>query len=182
MPIIVNDTVIGDPLLTVPINVINLESEGFKSNLSLCFELHGESDRYFNLVSDQCVSVNSHYAGVSIFNIIDEIAVNAVDETGACRNIMVSLKPDECAASLDGFDIDKMTTVDGISIRKYSNRVRVSVPNCEDMQLVMWIFCLNQTLQGFDKDTLVSTEARMMKFVIARGFNLQETSHGILGM
>jgi len=178
----VNDTAIGDPLLTVPIRVINLESENITSNLSLCFELHGDSNQYFNLVSDECVSVNSHYSGVGIFNIIDEIAVRAVDEAGECRDIMVSLKSDGCAASVDGIDLDKNMVMNGISIRLYSNRVRISVPNCDDMQLVMWVICLNQTLQGYDNNNdMISADATMMKYVIARGFNLRETSHGILG-
>ncbi|CAI8015467.1 hypothetical protein GBAR_LOCUS9582 [Geodia barretti] len=29
----------------------------------------------------------------------------------------------------------------GIVVRKYSSRVRITVPNCEDTDLVMWIFC-----------------------------------------
>ena len=182
IPVIVNDTVIGDPLLTVPVRIINLESENVTSNLSLCFELHGDNNVYFNLVSDECVSVNSHYSGVGIFNIIDEIAVKAVDETGECRDILVSLKPDGCATSIDGIEVDQNMARNGVSVRIYSNRVRVSVPNCDKTRLVMWVICLNQTLQGYNiNNDLVSADARMMKYVIARGFNLRETSHGILG-
>ncbi len=174
---------IGDPLLTVPINVINLESEGFTSNLSLCFEIHGQSDRYFNFVSDECVSVNAHYAAVDIFNIIDAIAVKAVDERGECRNILVSMTPEGHKTSLDGVELSSNIAMDGISIRMYSSRVRIMVSNCDDQQLVMWVLSVDQTLQGFDKNNvLVRMDARMIKFVIARGFNLKETSHGILGI
>ena len=58
----------------------------------------------------------------------------------------------------------------------------MSVPNCAHLSLVMWIFCRNRTLTSYDSDdNPVVTEATMMKFVIARGYNLQERSHGLLG-
>ena len=48
-----NDTVIGDPLYTVP--VFGTQER------HLCYEIHGRPMRYFNLISDSCVSVNAHY-------------------------------------------------------------------------------------------------------------------------
>ena len=41
----VNDTIIGDPLFTVPLRVINLEDFGLEQDISLCYEVHGEPDR-----------------------------------------------------------------------------------------------------------------------------------------
>lgn len=41
----VNDTIIGDPLFTVPLRVTNLEDVGLEQDLSLCYEVHGEPDR-----------------------------------------------------------------------------------------------------------------------------------------
>ncbi len=41
----VNDTVIGDPLYTVPLRVTNLEEVGLERGLSLCYEIHGQADR-----------------------------------------------------------------------------------------------------------------------------------------
>jgi len=66
----------------------------------------------------------------------------------------------------------------GISVRKYTNRIRIAVPNCEDHDLIMWVFCLNDT---FSYNDTLTFHSPMIRFVIARGFNLQETSHGILG-
>ena len=54
--ITVNDTVVGDPLMTVPIRV-----PGYQTDLHLCYEIHGTADTYFNFVSDDCTSVNAHY-------------------------------------------------------------------------------------------------------------------------
>lgn len=42
----VNDTIIGDPLYTVPLRVTNLEEVGLEEDLSLCYEVHGEPGRY----------------------------------------------------------------------------------------------------------------------------------------
>ena len=175
-----NDTVIGDPLLTVPILVTNLDELGLDKNLSLCYEVHGQSDKYFNLVSDICTSVTAHYVGVSSFNVIDEIGVRAVDNSGNCRDILVS-KEDGVTVTVDGEVVTQYSEA-GISVRKYNRHVRVAVPNCANVDLIMWIMCQNGTLTEYnDQDEEVIIAAMMMRFVIARGFNLQESSHGILG-
>ena len=54
-------------------------------------------------------------------------------------------------------------------MRRYSNRVRVSVPNCELVDLVMWVMVVEMRGEN------------MIKFVIMRGVNLSPTSHGLVG-
>ena len=50
----VNDTVIGDPLYTVPILVSNEQLSSLNlDSLSLCYEIHGDSGQWFNLVTDE---------------------------------------------------------------------------------------------------------------------------------
>ena len=174
--------------MTVPLNVGNrtrmLLGLGEGERVSLCYEVHGESDENFNLVSDVCVSVNAHYMRVSSdveINVIDTIGVRAVNDLNQCNEIRVDL--DGCRASVDGMEIPTrippyMASVGGVSIRKYTNRVRIAVPNCDDHDLVMWVFCRNGTFSYNDTSTF---QAPMIRFVIARGLNLQETSHGIIG-
>ena len=181
-PIQVDDTVTGNPLMVVPLNVGNSTrielGLGESDRVSLCYEVHGEANQNFNLVSDTCVSVNAHYMSVRSdvdINVIDTIGVRAVGNDNQCRNIQVDL--DGCRASVDGVEITMPYRMAGISVRKYTNRVRIA-PNCEDHDLVMWVFCLNITFTYNYTSTLQSP---MIRFVIARGFNLQETSHGILG-
>ncbi len=41
----VNDTVIGDPLFTVPLRVTNLGELGLGDSISLCYEVHGDADK-----------------------------------------------------------------------------------------------------------------------------------------
>lgn len=175
-----NDTVIGDPLLTVPLLVTNLDDLSLEQNLSLCYEVHGQSDKYFNLVSDICTSVAAHYFGVSSFNVIDEIGVRAVDNSGNCRDILVS-KEGGGTVTVDGEAITRFSE-NGISVRKFQHHVRIAIPNCAHVDLVMWIICQNRTLTDYnDEDEEITVDVTMMKFVIARGFNLQQSSHGIIG-
>ena len=147
-------------------------------HVSLCYELHGEADENFNLVSDVCVSVNAHYARVRSdvdINLINRIGIRAVDSTNQCQNIRVDVNG--CRAFVDGVEIAMSYRMGGIFVRKHSTRVHIAVPNCEDNHLVMWVFC--QT--GAFENGNMTFDAPMIRFVIARGFNLAETSHGILG-
>ena len=180
----VNDTVVGDPLLTVPLDIDSLpEDIDLTSNIppSLCMEIHGEQDKDFNLLSDSCVSVNAHYVQIkSGFNVMDEIGVRAIDQNGLCHNIAVHI--DSCSATVDGEQVIGNYRSAGIFVRNnYARHVRVSVPNCNGTShLVMYIICQKDMLvedpYGGPKFT-----ASMIKFVIARGINLSPGSHGLLG-
>ena len=176
--------------MTVPILVSDTSlAEQVEEKLSLCYEVHGEAGYYFNFVSDECTSVNAYYAlarpGIDL-NIIDRIAVRAVpDDGGACADIAVNLINGMCLATVSVSDFGTILgpgdfyNDGGISVRAYRNRFRISVPNCADTQLVMWIFCLNGTLE--DPVTFELFDISLIRFVIARGFNLAESSHGLVG-
>jgi hypothetical protein len=179
----VNDTVVGDPLLAVPLSITAMA--GLNLNLggripSLCFEIHGEESQYFNLVSDDCVSVNAHYVRLNEYlNIIDQVAVRAVDDTERCRNIAVDL--DTCLPTLDGVQLRSNFKENGVFIRIYRSHVRISVPNCNGTShLVMNVIC-QRNLTLIDPFTYEKSKADMIKYVITRGINLNENSHGLLG-
>ena len=176
--------------MTVPLYVQDKTSImplGEDDIVHLCFEVHGQPDAYFNLVSDDCVSVNARYIQVrpgENINIINNIAVRAVDRESMCHDISVDLE--QCRASVDGVQIDSMYSSANVSVRKYPRRVRIAVPNCNSATgLVMWVFCQTQqfwsTSDTNPDGTEVKFEGDAIRFVIARGLNLHETSHGILG-
>lgn len=73
--------------------------------------------RYFNLVSDVCTSVNAHYIGVEVFNVIDNIGVRAVDEDGECKEVFVSVE-DGCSVSVDGMIVESSYSASGVSVRR----------------------------------------------------------------
>ena len=150
-----------------------------------CSQECSQADEYFNLVSDSCVSVNAHYIRAHPllpYNIIDEITVRSVGLDGICRNTAVTVNG--CQASLDGMLLNGTYSSAGITIRTYQNRIRISAPNCQDLDLVMWVLCEQNTLRvGFPAlgDPDIAVAVNMLHFVIARGYNIRETAHGLLG-
>ena len=174
-----NDTIIGDPLFTVPLNFPLTFSPApsliTANDHHLCFEVHGERDAVFNLISDSCTSVNALFSGMAppaTGNIINTVGIKAVDHVGNCVEIEISLRS-QCMPVIHRSEHEVIDasryTLHGVSIRKHQQGVRVAVPNCENTPLVLWILC--DETRGQD----------MIKFVISRGVNLRPTSHGILG-
>ena len=156
-----NDTVTGDPVFTVPL----------RGGGALCYDVHGQPGTFLNLVSDKCTSVNADYQPMDIAengNIIRAIGIKAIDSSGHCRNIAVQ-SSDPIATLVDGFEISGVFVSDGIRVRTYSDRVRVSVPNCDLIDLVMWV------------TREVTNGQAMLRFQISRGNNLAPTSHGLIG-
>ena len=93
--LMVDGTMGRDPLMIVPILTDPDVMEGDVIT-SLCYQVHGEADKFFNFVSDSCVSVNSHYSRAVTnpnitLNIVDAIGVRAVANDGTCVNISVGL-------------------------------------------------------------------------------------------
>ena len=108
-------------------------------------------------------------------NIIDQIAVRAANSLGQCvNNIAVDLGSNgECVTSVGGTRVatnyNGMVSSNRISVRAYSHMVRISVPNCENVRLVMRVYCE------------VQNGVNMIRYRINRGYNLRPTSHGLLG-
>lgn len=62
----VDDTLVGDPLYAVPLNVVQgledlTNTRNVLDSLHLCYEIHGISNQHFNLISDECINVNALY-------------------------------------------------------------------------------------------------------------------------
>ena len=182
--ILVNDTLTGDPLMMVPIWT-DLDVEPGDEIESLCYKVHGENDTYFNLISDECTSVNAYYQEAVTpsenidFNVVTSIGVRARG-CNSCWNIHVDLE--NCNATVNDTPLLTGSTFDDITVRPYpsSSRVRISVPNCADNMLVMWVFCSDEEVE--DPVTWVYYPIRYIRFVVMRGLNFNECSHGIIGM
>lgn len=178
----VNDTAIGDPLMTVPLLVSDDDLAGLNTTeVSLCYEIHGAADQWFNLVTDECASVNARYHDLtSYLNVINQIGVRATDENNECKNILVDVNG--CSASVNGIPLNgQVYTADGISVRSYPNRVRISVPNCQELNLIMWVFCETRTLADPEAPG-GSISGDMIKFVVMRGLNFgHRQAHGLIG-
>lgn len=169
--LLTNDSLVEEPLFTVPLNA-NISS---LQDISLCYEVYGSTGSVFNLISDRCVTVNALYASmdnVERGNIISSIGILAVDTLGRCVGVTVSLD-NQCMPILRVGSIEQQVSSyssHGVIIYRRHQRVRVSVPNCENVQLVMWITC---GMMGSQQH---------LSLRVTRGLNLRPTSHGLIGM
>ena len=166
---------IGDPLFKVPIHLdqalINMNPA--LAEACLCYEVHGRDNSTFNLLSDRCTSVNAQYTSMVnpvAGNIISAVGVTAIDRDGACHEIEANIDP-QCSVAVDGnrLDIGETFSNAGITVIRYQGRVKIAVPNCGRVELVLWFICK------------AVHNAVISEFIIARGVTLQPTSHGLVG-
>jgi collagen type VI alpha len=169
----VNDTIVADPVYAVPLKVVDGNIPGLSGDVSLCYEIHGSPDTWFNLISDTCLSVNAHYARTmlpddEVGHQIDRLGALVVSNADECREIMVSMVERVCSFTVNGSSVE-MFDEDGVMVTKRRNRVRISAPNCDNQMVVIWAVC--EKFAGMD----------IMRVVVNRGFNLNPTSHGFIG-
>ena len=82
---------------------------------------------------------------------------------------------DDCIPIVNGFPYNSTVyDMDGVNVRQQGNRVRITVPNCNDAHdfddLVFWVLC--QEINGQE----------MIKFQVFRGSGLIPDSHGLIGL
>lgn len=165
-----NDTVIGEPLFTVPLHT----NSSMQHQQFLCYEIYGSSGSIFNLISDRCVSVNAQYTAMNNpedGNIIAGLGIVAVNNAGQCVGVTVGVA-NQCVPQVRVGSAEQETvsfSSHGVTVTKRRERVRVSVPNCENVQLVMWIVCEGVSGQ------------QHIRVIVTRGLNLRSTSHGLMG-
>jgi len=166
--------IVEETLYTVPLNIDQqlVDEQPELATAALCYSIDGRPNRYFNLVSDKCLSANAYNIPAQradYFNVIIKIGITAVDRDGNCQNIEID--QEDCIATVGSTPVtsEVMYNVAGISVRRRRNGYRISVPNCEPGSVVMWVFC--KTIP----------EADMLKFIVARGNSLMPTSHGLVG-
>ena len=164
----------GDPMFTVPLSINKKMLSQFSKEdkqWDLCYEVHGREDKIYNLVSDQCVLVNTHLKLASnpkVGNIMARIGIVAKDYDGRCHKIQADLEGKKII--INEMQMKKRTwTGRGISVIKLGDKVRVSVPNCKGHKMVFWI-----TFHFMN-------DADMIKFIIVDGNGLSPSSHGLIG-
>ena len=149
---------------------MEIEKNGLPNKMFLCYEVRGQANQTFNLISDTCVSVNALYSPVaSETRFISKIGVLAKDNDGKCVEIAVDLMKG-CAVSVNG-TVMRSYKQDGVEVRRHGkSRVRIAVPNCKSDAVVMLVHCQAKAGQS------------MMPFEITKGTSLGRTSHGLVGM
>ena len=168
----------GDPMFVVPFYT---PSAAKAHSYSLCYEIHGYEDETYNFISDECTQVTAHYheslnpdadlaTGTNrSFHSVDQINITAVNNREQCVSISVTLENNICLTSVNGSPLVGKYIHHGISVQQMANRTRVSVPNCADNKLVMYMKCKNLNRIPF------------IELRVVRGLNLRESSHGLIG-
>ena len=142
-----------------------------KGGSALCYDIRGQPGSFLNLISDKCTSVNADYEAMEIpenGNIMRAIGIRAVGFGGSCHNIEVRIN-NTLKTTVDGSIISGVFESNGVRVRTYQDRVRVSVPNCDLVDLILWL----------TRD--VTNGQAMLHFQVSRGYNLSPTSHGLIG-
>ena len=139
----------------------------------MCYEIHGDEDKWFNFISDKCLSLNAYYKRGKVFNrighVIRELGILAEDDNRQCRQVLAVMNDDgDCSVMVDGSEVN-VSNSGGLRVNKNRNRIRVSVPNCDNHRVVIWASC-----EDFFGN-------QIMRLVVTRGLNLRPTSHGFLG-
>lgn len=166
--------VVGDPFFEVPLSLSLEKLKNLKTDkLSLCYEIHGIPEKWFNLITDECITVNGFYSTLinnPTQNVIKKIGMRTVDNNGMCVDVFVNI--DQCKASVNDVDIVKKYFSGGVSIDvRRRHRVLISVPNCNAAsRLIVEVMCE----YGKNGD--------MLKFVVHKGLNEgHKRAHGLVG-
>ena len=173
-PMTLIDTVImqGDPLYEVP---VTHTPPGMDPTVtSLCYQIHGESGNYYNLISDNCIQVNVLYDAMKNSNngnFIKEIGILAHDTKTNCTEIR--MKANRCVPVIDGVTFNKSYNEDGIRIIKTRKRqYEITVPNCKASQ--------GDDIK-FEVTCVKVQDQKTVRFDVKRGSGLKPGAHGLIG-
>ena len=173
-PMTLIDTVIihGDPLYEVP--VTHTPPGMDPTTTSLCFQVHGESGNYYNLISDDCIQVNVLYGAMKEpedGNIVKEIGILVHNTGNNCTEI--KLQANRCVPVINGVSFDGSYNEDGIIVDGIGKRnFEVTVPNCK-------------ATQGDDLTFIIScyrvNKQKLIRFDVSRGGGIKPGAHGLIG-
>jgi len=101
---------------------------------SLCYQIHGESNKYYNIISDRCVQVNVLYDAIGsepqAGNYIKDVGIVAHNTAGGCNRIEVTGR--RCTVTVDGNALNGSYDQDGVIITRTGRRVyEIVLPNCK---------------------------------------------------
>ena len=168
------DTIIiqNDPLYEVP---VTHTPPGMNSTTtSLCFQVHGESGHYYNLISDDCIQVNVLYSAIKNSNdgnLIKEIGILAQNTDKNCTEIR--FRANRCVPFIDQEVFNESYDESGIIIMKTRKRsYEITVPNCKASQgddIKLEITCVKMRGQ------------KTIHFDVQRDSGLKPGAHGLIG-
>ena len=162
----------NDPLYEVP--VIHTSQGMNATATSLCFQVHGESEKYYSLISDECIQANVQYEAMKNpqdGNFLKEIGILARNDHNNCTEIQ--LRSNRCIPKIDGIAFNESYDENGIKVEKTGKRsFEITVPNCKATQaddLQFRIRCQKSKGQ------------KVIRFSVRRGSGIKPGAHGLIG-
>lgn len=184
-----DSNVLADPMFTVP-----LFTPSLSPSPSLCYEIYGEDDKHFNLLSDQCISVNAHYKRFANegdtplthsrpFHVIDEIGVRISGGDRGCFDVLIQLHERQCIVAINGKAMQGGYYRQGsLHIVASPNHVSLSVPNCGYGHIVLKVQSkLMSSLRSKRTKSGVILREAFLEFGIESGAGITPSVHGLIG-
>jgi hypothetical protein len=142
--------------------------------LSLCYEISGEPDTVYSLVSHDCVAVNAHYVAAK-FGKQDLKVIDRIGLTSKAGDIIrkVAVDATNCSMSVDGHVQDTFdNAVDEFSMRKNRALMEFILPTCGEAGFILWVECANGP---------PPTQAAYLKIFIDRTIAPPTPAKGLIG-
>ena len=184
-PTVVADRVSDDMVMSVPLEVNPSDVCVSASSLSLCYQVHGRAGKFYNLLSDNCVSVNAHvsrpFSEVEA-HVIDQIGITTIGNNGTCYYIEIERQG--CSVKVNNQDISVNTQFEEDGIVVFYDRrivrnppvIYVTFPNCGRPTVdYFFISCTEYHIRG------TPTPAEILQFGSSREKSLIRPPHGLIG-
>jgi hypothetical protein len=182
----VGDDMVFSVVLDISPNELNVSDH---KTVSLCYQVHGEEEKFYNLVTDDCLSVNAHVtqpvSGVKS-HVIDKIGIRAIGNNATyCYDIGIARE--NCAVTVNGnpISVNEKFTAEGIEvfndrmIARKPNVIRISVPNCGRALVdAMQITCTEYNMRVSRTET---EPVEVLELTTTRGISPIEAAHGLVG-
>ena len=175
-----------DMVMTVALDIRPYELGVTESKtVSLCYQVHGEPGKAYNLLSDECLSVNAHLGQPDInidANIIDIITIRTTGSNGTCYDIVV-MRPN-CAVYVNNqmiplnnfFEEEHVFVFNKKKFARKPTVVKVKVPNCgQHIVDHMLITCTDYHIQHS------TTATEVLEFKTVRGMSPTQPVQGLIG-
>ena len=165
-------TILNDPLYEIP--VTHTPPGMDPTTTSLCYQVHGENGKYYNLVSDDCIQVNALYEtfkNSSNENFIKQVGILTRDSKNNCTEI--KLRANRCSLSINGKDLNESYNENEIIIINSGKRsFEVTIPNCKNTK--------GDDIK-FDMACHKVKGQQIIHFNVERGGGIRPGAHGLIG-
>lgn len=185
--IVVEDRMGDDMVLTAALDLSPVEIGSPPRNLSLCYQVHGDEGKFYNILSDSCVSVNVHVS--QPFNdidshVIDRIGVHAVGSSGTIYDVLIDRQ--NCTVTVNGVHLRINSRFEGEhfsvfyerKLAKLPQTVHISLPGFSSTQYASYM--LHITCEHFHIRNMPNP-TEVLEFRVTRGVVPSEATHGLIG-